>query len=80
MKWTLRASRSSLAMTSVARRNRQAANAAAICGRRRLLVPVSISVNSATTAPLAPATWRATAARCASRPSPETPCLSVDTR
>ena len=33
MKWTLRARRSSLAMTNVAWRNRQAASAAAICGR-----------------------------------------------
>ena len=79
IKKTLRASRSSLAMIKVARRRRQAASATAICGRS-LRLPDSISWNSATMMPCAPATWRETASRCASRPSPEAPCWLVDTR
>jgi hypothetical protein len=65
-------------MTKQARRSRQSANAAAICGRSFFL-PDSISVNSPTSAPRAPATCRETASRCASRPSPEAPYCAVDT-
>ena len=73
------ASRSSLAITSAALRARQAASAAASCGRSFLL-PLSTSSNSAATTPPAPATYLATAARWASRPRPERPCRSVLTR
>ena len=67
------------AMTNVARRNRHATRAAAISGRS-LRLPLSTSVNSATISPPAARTRRETASRCASRPRPEAPCLSVETR
>ena len=72
-KATFRASRSSLAMTSTARRLRHASSAAASCGRS-FLRPLSTSTNSPTMRPPTLATCCATADCCASKPSPERPC------
>jgi len=74
-----RARRSSFAMTSVALRTRHAASARASSGRSARL-PLSTSTNSAIGSEPKPARYDATAARWASIPSPERPCLSVETR
>ena len=77
MKATERDSRSSLAMIRRALCRRQAASAACSCGRS-LRPPLSTSVNSATG--WTPFRCASTAARCASSPRPDLPCLSVLTR
>ena len=71
MKWTLRASRSSLAMASVAFCRRLSSMAFSSSGRLVWRLPDSISVNSASRETALPAEprKRPTASRCASKPS-----------
>jgi len=71
-KATLRESRSSLAMTSLALSRLQAARAFASSGRAFRL-PVSTSVNSAATAPPTLVRYCRTASCCASSPRPDRP-------
>ena len=68
----LRLSRSSLAMTSLAFCRRQASSALANCGRSDRL-PLSTSVNSATSDHRPPSRKSRTDLRCASRPRPDFP-------
>ena len=67
---TLRANRSSFAMTSVALNTRQSLNASLNCGRAAF-VPLSTSVNSANNSPETDCRYRSTAALWASSPSPD---------
>ena len=78
MKATLRARRSSLAMSNTAPARFASASARTNSGRSARF-PLSTSTNSAATSPR-PSTCAATAARCASSPRPLWPQRSVDTR
>ena len=78
-KATDRVRRSTLATTNGMRWRRALASAlskAGLSDRR----PLSTSVNSSTTFQVPPLRYWVTAARCASRPSLDAPCLAVDTR
>ena len=66
-------------MISVAWRSRQAASAAAICGRS-LRLPELDLLKLGDDDALGAGDMAETASRCASRPSPEAPCCAVDTR
>ena len=79
IKATLRARRSSFAITKTALNMRQSLSASLNCGRAAF-VPLSTSVNSANNSPEADSRNLLTAACCASSPSPDRPCARVETR
>lgn len=74
MKATFLARRSSFAITSVARVALAWARASISLGRFSDRLPLSISSNSAMISPATLKTYRPTASRWASKPSPEAPC------